>query len=130
MTLSDRETYVVHTMVMRLSEENALRYLESKNHKIKVATLRAAKKKIRDSADKRKFDLIRDGLWEQHIARIDNLELTLREAWINYNKEKDPYKATKILSIIASIQPLLSNYYSQSQQVIENDAELKKLLSR
>ena len=130
MTLNDRETYVVHTMVMRLSEVNSLRYLEHKGYKIKISTYRAVKKRIRDGGEQRKFDLIRDGLWESHVERLDNLELCLKEAWIKYNNEQDSYKGAKILSIIASIQPLLSTYYSQSQKVFENDSKLKKLLTQ
>jgi len=129
MSLTDTEILIVHTMVMRLSEKESLEYLKKKGHEIKLRTLQKAKKKIRDSTNQRKFELARNGLWEQHLERLDQLETILKLAWENYNLEKEPFKRIKILEIISSIQPLLSNYYSLSQRVVENDTELKKLFN-
>lgn len=117
-------------MIMRLSEKESLEYLKKKGHEVKLRTLQKAKKKIRESTDKRKFELATSGLWEQHLERIDHLEFHLKEIYVNYNKEKDPYKKCKILEFAVSIQPLLSNYYSSSQKVVENDVELRKILNR
>ena len=108
MSLTDTEILIVHTMVMRLSEKESLEYLKNKGHEIKLRTLQKAKKKIRDSANQRKFELARNGLWEQHLERLDQLETILKLAWENYNLEKEPFKRVKILEIISSIQPLLS----------------------
>ena len=129
MSLTDTEILIVHTMVMRLSEKESLEYLKIKGHEIKLRTLQKAKKKIRDSTNQRKFELARNGLWEQHLERLDQLETILKLAWENYNLEKEPFKRVKILEIISSIQPLLSRYYSDSQAVVVNDAELKKLFN-
>ena len=128
MTFTDAEILVVHTMIMRLSEKESLEYLKTKGHEIKLRTLQKAKKKIRDSANQRKFELARNGLWEQHLERLDQLETILKLAWENYNLEKEPFKRVKILEIISSIQPLLSRYYSDSQAVVVNDTELKKTI--
>jgi len=92
-----------------------------------LRTLQKSKKKIRDSANQRKFELARSGLWEQHLERIDQLEFLLKLAWENYNQEKDPYKRVKILTMIVGMQPLLSNYYNKSQAIVVNDTELMKL---
>ena len=127
MTFTDSQISIVHTMVMRLSEKDSLDYLKKRGHEIKLRTLQKAKKKIRESANQRKFELARTGLWEQHLERIDQLETSLKLSWENYNEEKDPYKKVKILEIISSIQPLLSNYYSRSQDIVVNDSELRKL---
>jgi len=130
MTFSDAEILIVHTMIMRLSEKVSLHYLKKKGLEIKLRTLQKAKKKIRESTDQRKFEIATSGLWEQHLERIDQLEFQLKEVYVNYNKEKDPYKKCKILEFAVSIQPLLSNYYSSSQKVVENDVELRKILNR
>ena len=128
MSLTDTEILIVHTMVMRLSEKDSLKYLKKKGSEIKLRTLQKIKKKIRDSTNQRKFELARNGLWEQHLERLDQLETILKLAWENYNLEKEPFKRIKILEIISSIQPMLSSYYSLSQRVVENDTELKKLV--
>ena len=127
MSLTDTEILIVHTMVMRLSEKESLEYLKIKGHEIKLRTLQKAKKKIRDSTNQRKFELAKSGLWEQHLERLDQLETILKLAWENYNLEKDPYKRVKILTMIAGLQPLLSNYYHKTQAVVPNDTEIMKL---
>ncbi len=130
MTITDRQNFVLHTMVMRLSEKDTLLYLKSKGHDIKRATLSKDKKAIRDEGQKRKFELAKYGLWDSHIQRIDQIELSISLAWENYNIEEDPYKKVKILSMITSMQPLLSNYLSASQAIIENDNDLRKIFTK
>ena len=125
MTFNDREILVVQTMCMRLSEKDSLKWLKSRGHDIKQATYHKVKKKIRDSTDKRKFELSREGLWEQHLERIDQLETALKLAWENYHDESDPSKKVRILETVVSIQPLLSMYYQSSQKVIQHDSKKK-----
>ena len=116
-------------MVMRLSIKNSLEYLQSHGYKIALSTYKKDKSIITKNSEKRKFELIRTGLWEQHIERINQIETSLKLAWENYHQEKSPFNKVKILSIITAMQPLLSQYYSASQSIIENDTELKKLFA-
>ena len=129
MPLNDRQNLIIHTMVMRLSIKNSLEYLQSHGYKIALSTYKKDKSIITKNSEKRKFELIRTGLWEQHIERINQIETSLKLAWENYHQEKSPFNKVKILSIITAMQPLLSQYYSASQSILENDTELKKLFA-
>jgi hypothetical protein len=48
---------------------------------------------------------------DQHLQRIDKLELVEHLMWTEYEKEKSPFKGVNILSSIVNMQPYLSNYY-------------------
>ncbi len=65
-----------------------------------------------------------EGLWVQHLQRIDTLEIIIKLSWENYHhlaNEKSYLQAQKVLDSIADMQPLLSQYYEASQGVIEYD---------
>lgn len=117
-------------MVMRLSQAESLEYLKSHGHKMALSTYKKQKTLIKNSAQERKFDLAKNGLWEHHTERIDQMETVIKLAWENYYLEKSPFNKVKILSIITSMQPVLSGYVSASQAIIENDSELKKLFTK
>ena len=121
MTFNDVEICMVHTMVMRLSEKESLAYLKANGFEIASPTYYKYKAKIKGSANNRKFELMREGLWEQHLERIDQLETILKLSWENFHREKDAYKKQRILDSIAAIQPMLSAYYQATQTVLEYD---------
>ena len=89
---------------------------------MEVRSFYRIKGKLKSATEKRKFELQKQGLWEQHLERIDQLETILKFSWQNYHRANDPIKKQRILDSIVSIQPLLSVYYSASQEVIETDA--------
>ena len=47
----------------------------------------------------------------------------MRFSWQNYHRATTAMEKQRILDSIAGIQPLLSTYYSVSQEVIEADAQ-------
>jgi len=108
-------------MVMRLGETMAIKQLSAQGFEISKGTYWRDRAKIVASTETRKFELAKEGLFTQHLARIDNLETVLSELWIRYGAEHDNYKAAKILEIIANLQPWLSAYYDASQKVIIGD---------
>jgi hypothetical protein len=55
---------------------------------------------------------------EQHLQRIDKLELVEELMWRNYHEEKSPSKKVGILQAIVSMQPYLSNYYGATTFVL------------
>ena len=126
MTLNDSEILVMQTIVMKLNEAESLAWIRShqtsRQKPMEVRSFYRIKGKLKSLTDKRKFDLQKQGLWEQHLERIDQLETILKFSWQNYHRANDPMKKQRILDSIASIQPLLSVYYSASQEVIETDA--------
>lgn len=122
----ERENLVIHTMVMRFSENHALQYMKENGHNIKPRTYERVKTNIRKNTAKAKFEFMQQGLFEQHLERIRELETSLKLAWENYHLEKDPSKRTRILQIIVNMQPILSTYYEATQYVIEDDAQRVK----
>lgn len=122
MGFNDRQTLVLHCMVMRLSEKDSLKYMKAHGYDISRDTLYEEKKNIKGAANQRRFELIKEGLFEQHLERIDQLETVLKLSWENYHAERRPFHRQKILDSIMTIQPLLSTYYHATQRVIEEDA--------
>ena len=126
MTLNDSEILVMQTIIMKLNEPESLAWIRShqtsRQKPMEIRTFYRIKGKLKSLTDKRKFDLQKQGLWEQHLERIDQLETILKFSWQNYHRANDPIKKQRILDSIVSIQPLLSVYYSASQEVIETDA--------
>ena len=127
MALNDSEILVLQTIVMRFNEHDSMEWIRShqtnRKKPMEVRQFYRIKGKLKGSTQKRKFELQKIGLWEQHIERIDQLETILKLSWENYHREQNPTRRQNILDSIAGIQPLLSAYYSASQEVIENDTE-------
>jgi hypothetical protein len=57
------------------------------------------------------------------LERIDQLETIMKFSWQNYHRAATPVVRQRILDSISAIQPLLSAYYSASQEVIEHDVK-------
>ena len=126
MTLNDSEILVMQTTVMKLNEQESLAWIRShqtsRQKPMEIRTYYRIKGKLKSLTDKRKFDLQKQGLWEQHLERIDQLETILKFSWQNYHRTTEPMNKQRILESITAIQPLLSAYYGASQEVIETDA--------
>ena len=125
MSLNDTQILVMQSIVMKLNEVESLAWIHShqpnKKKQINRATYYRIKAKLKSTGEKRKFELQKAGLWEQHLERIDQLETILKFSWQNYHRATEPLQRQRILDSICNIQPLLSTYYSASQEVIEND---------
>jgi len=126
MTLNDSEILVMQTTVMKLNEQESLAWIRShqtsRQKPMEIRTFYRIKGKLKSLTDTRKFDLQKQGLWEQHLERIDQLETILKFSWQNYHRTTEPMNKQRILESITAIQPLLSAYYGASQEVIETDA--------
>ena len=127
MPLNDSEILVMQTMIMRFNEDESLAWINShlpkKAKKMRIRVFYRLKGKLKSTTDKRKFDLQKQGLWEQHLERIDQLETIMKFSWQNYHRAATPVVRQRILDSISAIQPLLSAYYSASQEVIEHDVK-------
>ena len=121
---TDRQTLVIQTMAMRMDVPSAMDWMEKRGQKISRDTYYKDLKKLSTRGQKRKFELMGEGLWVQHLERIDTLEIVIKLSWENYHhlaNGKEYLKAQKVLDSIADMQPLLSQYYEASQGVIEYD---------
>ena len=82
---TDRESLVIQTMAMRLDTPNALQWLAKRGHPIVESTYYQDKKKLQTRGDTRKYELMKEGLWTQHLERIDQLETVIKLSWENYH---------------------------------------------
>jgi hypothetical protein len=113
--------YLIQCMVMKLSEKESINYLDSRGFKISVQYLYKLKKSIKESRFDRLTLIAKSQFVDQHLERIDQLELVNQEMWAKY-REKD-YKAMDALLKIAELQTYISPYYDASRYVMEKSIQ-------
>jgi hypothetical protein len=111
--------FIIETMVMKLSEKESLQYLHDKDFKISHNHFYRLKRKIQASRFDRLSLIAKHGFVDQHLERIDQLELINQEMWSLYRNEKDNFKKALILEKIADLQTYISPYYDASRYVME-----------
>lgn len=116
--LSDTEQAVVQTLTMRLNEKQALFFLKQNGIDISRRTYFRCKKKVEGMKWQRLVH-IAELFTDQHLQRIDKLELVEHLMWTEYEKEQSLFKRVEILSYIVNMQPYLSNYYGATRFVLE-----------
>jgi hypothetical protein len=84
-------------MLMRLSEKESLSYLKDKGFEISANHFYRLKRKIQESRFDRLSLIVKHGFVDQHLERIDQLELINKEYWNLYNETKDTFKKGLIL---------------------------------
>lgn len=104
---------------MRLSEKESLDYLGKKGFKISRQHFYRLKKDIQDSRFDRLTLIAKSQFVDQHLERIDQLELINSEFWSLYRTEKNTFKKALILEKIAELQTYISPYYDASRYVME-----------
>ena len=109
--------YIIQCMAMNLSEKDSLSYLEDRGFKISARYLYQLKKQIRESRFDRLNLIAKQEFIDQHLERIDTLNLIQQEMWKCY-REKD-YKGMDALLKIAELQTYISPYYDASRYVME-----------
>jgi len=106
-------------MVMRLSEKESMQYLYDRGFKISVQHFYRLKKSIQQSRFDRLSLIAKSQFVDQHLERIDQLELINQEMWTLYRNEKDNFKKVLILEKIAELQTYISPYYDASRYILE-----------
>ena len=117
--LSDTQKAVVDTITMRLDLTNALDYVKHAGFPMGKRTYYRHKKKIEEMKLQRLHFIAKIAYEEQHLERIDRMELIEHQMWINYWKEQDRFKRVKILAEIVNIQPYISSYYDATKTLLE-----------
>jgi hypothetical protein len=110
---------IIHCMVMRLSEKESMQYLNEKGFSISIQHFYRLKKRIVESRFDRLSLIAKTQFVDQHLERIDQLELINQEMWTLYRNEKDNFKKVLILEKIAELQTYISPYYDASRYVME-----------
>jgi hypothetical protein len=122
-------------MAMGLSKKNSVRYLSDRGFNISVPQFYILKRKIKQSRFDRLSLIAKEGFVDQHLERIDQLELINKEYWKLYNAEKDNFKKALILEKIVELQTYISPYYDASRYIFEksiskqNETEKSRSLS-
>ena len=116
--LTDNEKAVLDTLTMKLNSVQALQYLKRVGVDMSERTYFRCKKRIESLKWKRLYH-IAELFTDQHLDRIDRLELVKSLMWKNYYEEKNPSKKVQILYSIVQMQPFLSNYYGATRFVLE-----------
>jgi hypothetical protein len=115
--LNDTEKAVVQTITMKLHTNEALSYLKDCGIKMARRSYFRYKKKV-ESMKWERLVHTANMFTEQHLQRLDKLELVEELMWKNYQDEKSPSKKVGILQAIVSMQPYLSNYYGATTFVL------------
>ena len=105
-------------LTMKLNSPQALEYLKRNGIDISERTYFRCKKRIESLKWQRLYH-IAEFFTDQHLQRIDRLELVESLMWKNYQDEKSPFKKVEILTSIVNMQPYLSNYYGATRFVLE-----------
>jgi hypothetical protein len=113
------QPFIIQTMVMRLSEKESMQYLHDKGFKISRDSFYRLKRNIQQSRFDRLNLIAKSQFVDQHLERIDQLELINQEMWSLYRNEKDNFKKALILEKIAELQTYISPYYDASRYVME-----------
>ena len=119
----DTQRAVFQTKIMRFSIPESLAWLETQGHKMSETTYKKRWTEVQTIKDAKILQIASRGLFEQHMERIENLELVLKLSWRNYYKlaGKDPFKAQRVLDSIVMQQPLLSQYYEATRFIIKEE---------
>ena len=125
--LSDRQKVVIETIRMRLTEKQSLAYLKEMGFEISPKTYYNDKRKVESLKLKRLYHIAQIGFQDQHLERIDTIELCLKLMWQNYNQEPDPYKKFQMLKDIIIVQPYLSAYYETTKLIVEKKQQQNEL---
>lgn len=97
--MTDSEQAVVHCITMRLHIGQALSYLRDAGFDMSERTYYRYKKKV-EAIKWQRLVHTANMFTEQHLQRIDKLELVEQLMWKNYHEEKAPSKKVTILQAI------------------------------
>ena len=107
-------------MQMRLNNTEALAYIRGSGFKMSIATLYRLRNNIKQRTRERLHIIAQSTFEQQHLERIDELELIKKLMWHNYHLETgSPYRKVMILKEIKDIQRYISAYYEATPDYIE-----------
>ena len=121
--MNDTENLVMQTARMRLTGKEAVLYMRARGTSISLKHYYKVKGKIDSEKLNRLHEIGKYGFVDQHLERIENLELVQELLWKNYwtVHVKKPDTALRILREIREIQPYLSAYYEATKHIIQKD---------
>jgi hypothetical protein len=115
--------FIIQCIIMRLSEKESLSYLNQRGFNISIQYFYKLKKQIQESRFDRLNLIAKSQFIDQHLERIDQLELINSELWSLYRQEKNIFKKAQILEKIAEFQTYISPYYEASRWIMEQSVQ-------
>lgn len=94
--LSNIEKLVVETIRIRLTTQQALKYLRDNEFPVSRATYFRHKRRVEGKKLERVYHIAKLGFVDQGLQRIDGLEIIEKKMWLEYNREH-PFKRIQIL---------------------------------
>ena len=116
--------YIIECMCLHISEKDSLSYLQDRGFTISRAEFYRLKNEVKESTNERLNLIASKEFLTQHMERIDTLRTILKEMWVNYHNEKNPFKKVQILEKIEENQVYLSSYYDSTRYVLEQNMKL------
>lgn len=122
---------VLRTIVMRFTEKESLAYIKSNYKSIEANRYYAIKKELKNRMMEEGYKLTsKNGLYEQHMLRINTLETIEQEQWKKYHIEPKPFLQSAILERITSLQVYISSAYDYTRSIIQNQEDLQLSISK
>lgn len=126
MTMNDKEFHIITARIMFKSEyKKALIWLKAKGFDISQATYFRTLAVMDKDARKRLFDIASkfETIAADEIIKFQNIE---KQMWEEYHKESTALNRSRILQMIANLQPFITALYDQTRQVLEGKIESEK----
>jgi hypothetical protein len=117
-TLNDTDKAVQETIVLRLTEKEALEYLSDHGFQMSRAKYFRHKRKLEETILQRLYTIVKYGFTKQHLEKIEKLEMIEKHIWKDYFDCKDSYKRVEILTQIANLQLILTAFYDSTRYAL------------
>jgi len=105
---------------MYLNEREALEYLRTYGFEMSRASLYRHKNNLKKRIRERLHIIAAKTFEEQHLERIDELELIKKKMWEDHGEERSPYRRVMILREIKDVQRYISAYYEATEDFVDN----------
>lgn len=128
---AELEQLILRCIVMKFSEKESLAYIKTNYKSIESTRFYAIKKTLSDRILEEGYHITsKNGLFEQHMMRIQTLEAIEKEQWINYREEVKPFLKSAILERIQNLQVYLSSAYDYIRAIIKNQEDLQLIIAK
>ncbi len=128
---AELEQLILRCIVMRFSEKESLAYIADNYKKIESTRYYEIKKTLADKLVEEGYRITsKNGLYEQHMMRIQTLETIEKEQWKLYKAEQKPFLKSAILERIQNLQVYLSSAYDYIRAIIKNQEDLQLTISK
>jgi len=128
---AELEQLILRCIVMRYSEKESLAYIADSYKKIESTRYYEIKKTLADKLVEEGYKITsKNGLFAQHMMRIQTLETIEKEQWKNYKAEPKPFLKSAILERIQNLQVYLSSAYDYIRAIIKNQEDLQLIIAK